>query len=294
MLDEQFQTSIAMWDDADHSDIREGGLWYAGDVRDYEPLSCMPAPGVAAAASFTSIAVDVPRYTMFLLRRIRRNARARVVRKRLPTDAGLIGTVQCAHWVARDTWRAQSQDVVVDAVVNATGLGAARMVGDGKMYPVRGQTVLVRGEANAIRTRHGIDVETGQSCISYVIPRKGSGTTVLGGCNEPGRSEREPEQGTTAVILRRCRELCPELLIGGDTSGDSSDLFQIVQVQVGLRPARKGGSRVEREIVDIDRLSLTIVHAYGHGGAGFQNSVGVANRVIALLTDAAMPQPAKI
>lgn len=39
---------------------------------------------------------------------------------------------------------------------------------DQKMYPVRGQTSLVSGDAKAIRTRHGID-EAGKNCISYVI-----------------------------------------------------------------------------------------------------------------------------
>lgn len=283
-----------MWDDEDHPEIREGGLWYAGNVRDYEPLSRMPLPDVAAAVSFTSIAVDVPRYTSFLLRRIRGDACARVVRRRLPTAAGLIETVQCAYRIARETWQVELQDVGVDAAVNAMGLGAARMIADSKMYPVRGQTVLVRGEANAIQTRHGIDDKTGQSCISYAIPRKGSNTTVLGGCNEPGRWEQGVDEGMTAAILGRCRELCPELLTGGDPSEDTRGSFEIVKVQVGLRPAREGGSRVEMEVLNADGLSLPIAHAYGHGGAGFQNSVGVANRVIALLSTAAMLQSAKI
>ena len=116
----------------------------------------------------------------------------------------------------------------------------------------------------------------------------------MGGCNEPGRWEREPDQGTTTSILRRCRELCPELLTGGDSGDALNGSFQIVKVQVGLRPAREGGARVELEDHIIDGLSLPVVHAYGHGGAGFQNSVGVANRVTELLSGAAMPQSAKM
>ena len=50
------------------------------------------------------------------------------------------------------------------------------------MYPVRGQTVLVTGEARGVRTRVG----SGKEEIAYVIPRKGSGMTVLGGTKEVG------------------------------------------------------------------------------------------------------------
>ena len=68
----------------------------------------------------------------------------------------------------------------VDAYVNATGLGAKSLVGDDDVYPTRGQTVLVRGEARYVTTRLGKD----EGDISYVIPR--SGITVLGGTKEAG------------------------------------------------------------------------------------------------------------
>jgi D-amino-acid oxidase len=55
--------------------------------------------------------------------------------------------------------------------------------------------------------------------------------------------------------------------------------FEVLSVQVGLRPARKGGVRVEIERLD----GFLICHAYGHAGAGYQNSVGSANKVVRLL-----------
>lgn len=61
--------------------------------------------------------------------------------------------------------------------VNATGLGARELVPDERMYPIRGQTVLVKGEAKEAKT-------TDQN--RYVIPRPGSGTTILGGTREVG------------------------------------------------------------------------------------------------------------
>lgn len=138
-----------------------------------------------------------------------------------------------------------------DLYVNATGLGAATLCKDGAMYPIRGQTVLVRGEASAIRTR------VGNGYIAYCIPRPGSGTTILGGTKEEGVWDGKVDDATTAAILARCKAFVPEL-VGGDGA------FEVVSVQVGLRPGRRGGARMERERVG----SRSVVHAYGHAGAG--------------------------
>lgn len=61
--------------------------------------------------------------------------------------------------------------------VNACGLGAKELVPDDGMVPVRGQTVLVRGEAKHAKTMNE---------NRYAIPRPGSGTTILGGTREVG------------------------------------------------------------------------------------------------------------
>ncbi len=60
-------------------------------------------------------------------------------------------------------------------VVNATGLGARYLVGDEDVFPTKGQTVLVKGESRFAKT-------TDKN--HYVIPRPGSGTTILGGTRE--------------------------------------------------------------------------------------------------------------
>lgn len=138
------------------------------------------------------------------------------------------------------------------------------------MYPTRGQTILVRGEASKASTFEGIGT------INYAIPRKGSGTSVLGGTNQPGDWDTEPDEETTRGILERCKVLAPELL-GGEGE------FEVLKVQVGLRPSRVGGARVQREVVEGEGRRWRVVHAYGHSGAGYQNSVGVARKVVRLI-----------
>lgn len=83
-----------------------------------------------------------------------------------------------------------------------------------------------------------------------------------------GVRDTTPDAETTDKILRACKALAPELL---DEKGE----FEVVSVQVGLRPARKGGPRVEVEEVvggksgrEGDGKRWTVVHCYGHGGAG--------------------------
>lgn len=63
---------------------------------------------------------------------------------------------------------------------------------------------------------------------------------------------------TTKSILEGCKDLAPELL---NEHGE----FEIISVQSGLRPSRKGGPRVEAENVG---SRFAVVHAYGHAGAG--------------------------
>lgn len=70
----------------------------------------------------------------------------------------------------------------------------------------------------------------------------------------------------TKLILDRCRSIAPELL---DANGD----FEVLSVQVGLRPSRRGGPRIEMELVehedDVSQAPRFICHNYGHHSAGY-------------------------
>ena len=65
------------------------------------------------------------------------------------------------------------------------------------------------------------------------------------------------DKDTTTAILKRAKVLCPELV-------DAGGGFNVVSEQVGFRPSRNGGPRVELEEVNGKR----VVHSYGHSGAG--------------------------
>ncbi|CAG8489159.1 4505_t:CDS:2, partial [Acaulospora colombiana] len=130
----------------------------------------------------------------------------------------------------------EALDEDVDVVVNCTGIGARTLGGieDKAVFPTRGQTVIVW--APHIKndfTREGTDY------ITYIIPRQ-DGVVVLGGVMGVNDYNEKPEQKTAESIIQRCTALCPELTLG-------KEYLQIISNNVGRRPSRTGGLRIESE-----------------------------------------------
>jgi len=205
--------------------------------------------------------VNVPRYLLYLQEKARSRG-VQVIKARLATDGDFSTALQEAEKLAQASGRPQAS-----CFVNATGLGAKKLCGDEAMYPIRGQTVLVKGEASSTITR------VGDGYRAYCIPRPGSGTTILGGTKEDGVWDETPDDKITKQILMHNAWQIPELLTG------SGGGFEVISVQCGLRPARRGGPRMETEIVG----TRAVVHAYGHAGAGYQNSIGSARDVVRMV-----------
>ena len=78
--------------------------------------------------------------------------------------------------------------------------------------------------------------------------------------------------------MRRCIALCPSLVGNRDVSIEALD---VVRHGVGLRPSRKGGVRLEKEM--LLGGGAVVVHNYGHGGEGYQISWGCAGDVVGLV-----------
>lgn len=168
-----------------------------------------------------------------------------------------------------------------DIVVNCTGLGSIRLggVADGKMYPARAQVVLVRNDSDAMYSVSGTDDAPDEAM--YIMTRAAGGGTILGGCYQRGNWESQPDPSLALRIMKRCVEACPKL-----TQGKGFETLDVIRHGVGLRPARDGGARIERENIK----GVNIVHNYGHGGAGYQCSYGCALAASKLVAEISKPK----
>lgn len=148
-------------------------------------------------------------------------------------------------------------------VVNCTGVGARDLVPDHEVLPVRGQAVVV---ANPGIRDFFIGPADDTSDLLYVFPH--GDTVLLGGTEQRGNWDLEPDPGLSRRILARCAAVEPRL------SG-----AVILQERVGLRPVRPR-VRLDSERLGPDRL---LVHNYGHGGAGVTLSWGCARDITELI-----------
>jgi D-amino-acid oxidase len=147
-------------------------------------------------------------------------------------------------------------------VVNCAGLGARELAGDGALLAVRGQVLRV-----AARVEEWFLDQADPEDLVYVVPRERD--VVLGGTAQEGEEDLRPDPATAAAIRARCEAAVPALR-GAPVVGEA----------VGLRPARPA-VRLEAE----SRPAGTVVHCYGHGGAGVTLAWGCAEEVVRLVTE---------
>jgi D-amino-acid oxidase len=152
-------------------------------------------------------------------------------------------------------------DTKFDLVINCGGIGARELVQDADLEPHRGQVAIVpRIEGLSCA------VVCDDAPLMYAIPR--ANDCVFGGTNEVS-DNLAPDPATTSRIVTECSRVL------------NIDKPRVLAERVGLRPFRKSGVRLER-----DRLAdgRTVIHNYGHGGAGFTLSWGCAREVIVMAT----------
>jgi len=102
--------------------------------------------------------------------------------------------------------------------------------------------------------------------LMYAIPR--ANDCVFGGTNEVS-DNLTADPATTSRIVAECSRVL------------NIDKPPVEAERVGLRPFRKSGVRLERDRL---RDGRTVIHNYGHGGAGFTLSWGCAREVVELAT----------
>lgn len=166
------------------------------------------------------------------------------------------------RFLTRRVERLEEALAVAPRVVNATGLGALDLVPDPAVYPVRGQVLRL---SNPGLTEFRLDYHH-PAGLTYVVPR--GADVIIGGTDQEHSWDTAVDEGEAEAILRRCRDLCPELARA-----------EVLDRSVGLRPARPS---VRLELV-AGAAGGWICHSYGHGGAGMTTAWGCAEDAADLL-----------
>ncbi len=123
-----------------------------------------------------------------------------------------------------------------------------------------------------IKSIYVFDTDEGEA---YIIPQ--SDTVVLGGTFQLNDWNTTVNENDTEKILRTCAKCLPALT-----------QIRYGKVQVGLRPYRDGGIRLEHEKTTD---GIDVVHCYGHSGSGVTLSWGCAKDVVEIVKTLLPPKP---
>lgn len=109
-------------------------------------------------------------------------------------------------------------------------------------------------------------------CSKLTKLEPAGGGTILGGSYQINNWDPLPDPNLAIRIMKRCIELCPNLV----AEGQGIEGLKVIRQGVGLRPLRPNGPRIEQEEID----GVWVVHNYGHGGFGYQTSYGCATTAV--------------
>jgi len=151
---------------------------------------------------------------------------------------------------------------IAPLVVNCAGARAGELTGDPELEPTKGQLVVVRNPGVTEYFQDHLEAED----LTYFIPH--GDVVVLGGCARKYDTSTEYNRDDAEAILKRCARVDPRLATA-----------EIIEHRAGVRPNRHT-VRLEKETT---ARGNTIIHNYGHGGAGVTMSWGCAQRVLELL-----------
>ena len=165
-----------------------------------------------------------------------------------------------------------------DVVVNCAGLGNherhGRLARDPALYPIRGQVVKVK--APHVQQVFVADLD---GFTSYAIPR--GDCVIIGGTHDDDEWDIMPDRDEAEAIMKRAAAFLPRGYM---------DNAEILGHWSGLRPARRGGARLELDD-EPDGKGRRVVHCYGHGGAGVTCSWGCADEVVNICRECVKDTP---
>jgi D-amino-acid oxidase len=212
---------------------------------DRAPVTSAELPtGYTVGTRYRAPIVDMPVYLDYLAARLR-------------TAGGMVEPRRLTTLHADDA----------EVVVNCSGMGAADLVPDSSMFPIRGYQIVVPNPG----IKEFLEADTGDSPdLIAIYPHNDH--LVLGGTANVGEWDRQPDVRVAEAILARCADLEPRL-----------QGLPILEHRIGLRPTRP---HVRLDLAHASH-GPPVIHNYGHGGAGVSLAWGCAEEVSDLVRAAA-------
>ena len=245
------------------------GYRRGSDLFEEYQINTKHAGGLSEAYEYTAPVINVDRAMKFLTD--------------LVTSKGAILKTGTIEGDLLDQESQLLQEYQVDAIINAMGLGAGVAAADPNVYGLHGALLrlvndgthfpIVRNAMIVSSTRAGESGGDG----AFICPRE-DGILALGTISEASGSAADLTLDSEAVraMRARCEDLLPAL--------KNAQLHPEAPIVRGTRPQRRGGARVEREG---RRAGSRIIHAYGHGGAGWSLAMGSAQETAKLVDEVA-------
>lgn len=235
-----------------------GSPWWAHLVRNFR-INTNPPPPFAFEYRATMPTIDMRRYLPWLMHRFRDQLHGTITTLHLET---------LNHPALRDA----------PTIINCTGLVARTLTNDPHLIAIRGQVLHVE---NTIQLNQCLldDDPQHPHQPTYIVPFPDR--LVLGGTAEPNQTHELTNQHDLNNILQRANQLLQRT---GWPTLNGSRLRELRRTS-GLRPARitpnqHATIRLERNTLPDGR---TIIHHYGHGGAGITLAWGTALHARTLL-----------
>jgi D-amino-acid oxidase len=226
-----------------------------------------------SAMRFTSPIVDMERYLSWIQNTLIAEMNVPLVTSL--SEDNLDQANDQVDWTFKRVSRYARDIVGARIIVNCTGIGARDFCNDKAMTPGRGVLLVGRRPSSERNFKFFMTEVMPDALVSdgtllaYAIPR-GDGHLTLGGTFEEGNFSLTPTDAEIAGIRERVATILPSLL----------HVEEHLR-WAGLRPVRSGGVRLEVE--KDERLGITVVHNYGHGGGGVTTCWGCADDVLQLV-----------
>lgn len=207
--------------------------------------------------------------------------RAMVFLMSLLKDKGATMETRVIDTTLQDEGSRLQSEYGVDAIINATGLGAGKLANDIDVYPVRGAIKRIdnkrrndfRHVAEAYLVPAQKDLNNEPAPVVFLVPRSDE-ILIVGSIIQRYNDQLNLDDDSPEVDIMWKRATT---FLDGLSDAKSIPEYPLAQ---GLRPFTEKNAKVRAQIYP---GNVKVVHNYGHGGSGWTLVVGCARTGVFLL-----------